>query len=88
MNKTNETILITNDGIGMIEAMETVIKAMKEIVPEFSSNDGVLEWDVSKNVPGYSVKIYDEGVSKPQKIVVGKAKRRAKAADGLAVAAN
>ena len=76
MKKTNETILISNDGIGVIEAMETVVKAMKDIAPDFKSCDGVLEWDISKNVPGYSVKIYDEGVSKPQRIVVGKAKRK------------
>lgn len=76
MKKTSETVLIANDGIGVIEAMETVIKAMKDIVPAFSSNDGVLEWDVSKNVPGYSVKIIDEGVGKAQRIVVGKAKRK------------
>jgi len=78
MEKSNETIIVTNDGLGLIEAMEAVIKAMKDIAPEFSEKDGVLTWDVSKNVPGYSVKLVDEGVGKAQKIVVGKVKRERK----------
>ena len=79
MQKSSETILITNDGLGVIEAMEAVIKAMKDISPEFSEENGILTWDVSKNAPGYSVKLVDEGVGKAQKIVVGKAKRVRKA---------
>ena len=79
MSKKNETIIVTNDGIGLIEAMETVIKAMKNIAPVYSEEDGKLIWDVSKNVPGYSVKLVDEGVGEANRIVVGKAKRSRKA---------
>ena len=78
MGKITETTIVT-DGIGLIDAMEVIIRAMKDIAPVCSEENGVLTWDVSKNVPGYSVKLVDEGVGKAQKIYVGKAKRVRKA---------
>ena len=75
-NKTTSVILELNDGINVADGMEIIMAALKDIEPKFNSPErGVLEWDVSKNVPGYSVKVRDEGVGKPHKYIVSKAKR-------------
>ena len=61
-----------HDGIGIVDAMQILQDALKEIDTKLEYSDGYLEWDISKNVPGYSVKMRDEGVGYPQKFVVGK----------------
>lgn len=75
------TIIVeTHDYIGIGDAFGIIQEALKEISTEAEILDGnVIEWDVSKNVPGYSVKLRDEGVDKPRRIIVGKAKKKGKA---------
>ena len=77
--KTVNVVLEINDDIGIVDGLKIVYDALQEIdtqveVPE----KGVVEWDISKNVPGYSVKMRDEGIGLPTKFVVGKAKRARK----------
>ena len=74
--KTINVTLELNDGIGIVDGLQIVQNALKAIdtkceIPE----NGVVEWDISKNVPGYIVKMRDEGIGAPTKFGVGKAKR-------------
>ena len=78
--KQTNVLIELNDGIGIVDGLEIVGKALKEIDTKIEFGDGYLEWDISKNVPGYSVKMRDEGIGLPHKFIVGKARGRAKKA--------
>ena len=82
-NGKDTTVTIElHDGIGIADGLEIVQDALKEIDTKLECGDGYLEWDISKNVPGYIVKMRDEGIGKPQKFIVGKAPRVRKIAEG------
>ena len=75
-DKAVTVVIEANDGIGAIDAMQAVLNAMKDIDTKAEMIGGnQIQWDISKNAPGYSVIMRDEGVGKPMKYVVGKAKR-------------
>lgn len=75
--KTTNVVIELNDGVGIIDGLGAILSAMKELDTKVEVLENhVLEWDISKNAPGYSVKMRDEGVGKPHKFVVGKAKRK------------
>ena len=80
MSKGKDTTVTIelHDGIGFVDALDILRDALKEIDTKLEQGDGYLEWDISKNVPGYSVKMRDEGVDKPRKFIVGKAHRARK----------
>ena len=73
--KQTKVMIELNDGIGIVDGLAIVQQALKEIDTQMETGEGYLEWDISKNVPGYSVKMRDEGVGQPHKFIVGKAKR-------------
>ena len=74
--KINNVTIELHDGIGFVDALQILQEAMKEIDTKVEVLDGnMLEWDLSKHTPGYSVKMRDEGIGKPHKFVVGKAPR-------------
>ena len=64
-----------NDGIGIVDGLRIVQDALKEIDTKLECGDGYLEWDISKNVPGFSVKMRDDGIGYPHKFIVAKAPR-------------
>lgn len=78
--KVINVALELNDGIGIVDGLKIVQDALKEVNTKVEHGDGYIEWDISYNVPGYSVKMRDEGVDKPTKFIVGKAKRSRKSA--------
>ena len=73
--KTLEYVLELNDGITLLEGMEIYKQAMKDIAPVNVDGDGYLGWDMSSNVPGWTVELRDYGVGKPQRVIIGKAPR-------------
>ena len=76
MEKQINLAIELNDGIKIIDGLNVILNAMKEISTKAEMpGGGVIEWDLSKNVPGYSMKMRDEGVNVPKKFIVGKAKR-------------
>lgn len=73
--KTTKFEIELNDGITLLEGMEIYKQAMKDIAPVNVDGDGYLGWDMSNNVPGWTVEVRDYGVGKPQRIIIGKAPR-------------
>lgn len=73
--KTTKFEIELNDGIGIADGLDIVREALREIDTKLECGDGYLEWDISKNVPGYSVKMRDDGIGYPHKFIVGKAPR-------------
>ena len=71
-----------NDGIGVADALQILQNALKEIDTKVEHGDGYLEWDISKNVPGYSVKMRDVGVDCPKQFIIGKANRACRKTTG------
>lgn len=63
-----------NDGIGIADGLDVVRNALREIDTKLECGDGYLEWDISKNVPGYIVKMRDDGIGYPHRFIVWKAK--------------
>ena len=79
-SKTTKFEIELNDGIGIADGLDIVREALREIDTKLECGDGYLEWDISKNVPGYSVKMRDDGIGYPHRFIVGKAPRIRKAA--------
>lgn len=72
--KTTNVVIELNDGIGIVDGLGVILEALKEIDTKVEVLEGnVLEWDISKRTPEYSVKMRDEGIGKPHKFVVGNA---------------
>lgn len=79
--KVKNVAIELRDGIGLADALCILQEALKEIDTKVEVLDeNVLEWDLSKRTPGYSVKMRDEGIGQPHKFVVGKAPRVRKSA--------
>lgn len=74
--KTVNIAIELNDGIGIADGLAVVQDALKEIDTQVEVlEDNMLQWDLSKHTPGYTVLMRDEGVGKPHKFIVGKAPR-------------
>jgi len=77
--KNTRLIIELNDGIGVIDGLEAILNAMKDLDTHGEMAGGnVIEWDLSKNVPGFNIKMRDECVGVPMKYIVWKAKRTRK----------
>ena len=74
MSKGKDTTFVIelHDELGIVDGLDIVREALKEIDTKIEFGDGYLEWDISKNVPGYSVKMRDEGIGYPGKFIVRK----------------
>lgn len=77
MGKNKNFYIEVNDDLGIVKALEVVREALREIDTkvENDSESNAIQWDISKNVPGYSVVMRDEGFGLPTKFIVGKAPR-------------
>ena len=73
--KNSQYVFELNDGITLLDGREIYKQAMKDIAPVNVDGDGYLGWDMSSNVPGWTVEVRDYGVGKPQRVIIGKAPR-------------
>lgn len=60
-----ELKILHDDSVNELEACEAVLKAWKEIDTQIEYGEGrKVMWDLSKNVPGYSVKLVLDGADR------------------------
>lgn len=79
MAKNPNVFIEIKDGLKVDVVLGVLQDALKEIDTQCEVLEGnVVQWNISKNVPGYSVIMRDEGVGEPMKFVVGKAPRSKK----------
>lgn len=76
MAKNPNVFIEIKDGLKVDVVLGVLQDALKEIDTQCEVMEGnMVQWNISKNVPGYSVIMRDEGMGEPMKFIVGKAPR-------------
>ena len=68
-----DVVIEINDRIGIVDGLQAILNGLKEIDTQVEVDGSAVQWDISKNAPGYRVIMRDEGVGSPSKFIVRKA---------------